>query len=144
MSRTWMTAALVAALAACGGEEGERVELGEQQQATRENARSTWSPELTAQVDSANAAYAAGDFDTAAEVFTAVTEEHPDMGVAWFGLYMAEKARGNTEAADAALAKVNELSPELAPAHDSGGMTMPPGHPSPEEAESMEAPPLGG
>jgi tetratricopeptide (TPR) repeat protein len=110
--------ALVAA-AACGGEEGERVELGEpQQQETRPSARENWSPELTARVDSANAAYAEGDYEAAAAIFTAITEEQPDLGVAWFGLSMAERAMGNEEAAQEALEKAEARNPGLGRMHE--------------------------
>jgi tetratricopeptide (TPR) repeat protein len=113
-----MGAALVG-LAACGGEpEGERVELGGQEAAERPGARASWSPELTAQIDSANAAYADGDYETAAAMFTAITEEEPELGVAWFGLYMAESAMGNEEAAAEAMAKAEQYAPGLGRMHD--------------------------
>lgn len=119
MRRTnWVWAVALVAVAACGGEEGDRVELGNEQQETRAGARESWSPELTALVDSANAAYAAGDYETAREIYTGITDEDPELGVAWFGLSMAERALGNEEAAQAALAEAEARNPGLGQMHD--------------------------
>jgi tetratricopeptide (TPR) repeat protein len=144
---SWVWAVALVAVAACGGEEGDRVELGEQQQEARANARESWSPELTARVDSANAAYAAGDYETAREIYTAITEEDPELGVAWFGLSMAERALGNEEAAQAALAEAEARNPGLGRMHDAatdpdarvplrmeGHPEMPAGHPTVDTA----------
>lgn len=157
--RSWMVALAAVGLVACGGEEGERVEMGGSQQSeTRPDARETWSPELTAAIDSANALYAADDYEGAAALFTEITEDNPDLGVAWFGLYMAERARGNDEAADEALAKAEEFSPGLGRMHDAatdsmqrvpmemqGHPGMPSGHPPvdsmmPEQGEQSPQP----
>lgn len=141
--RSWIVALAAVGLVACGGEEGERVELGGEEPQAREDARANWSPELTAAIDSANALYAADDYEGAAAMFTEITEDNPELGVAWFGLYMAERAQGNDEAADAALAKAEEYSPGLGRMHDAatdstqrvpsvmeGHPQMPEGHPS--------------
>lgn len=118
MRRTsWIWVAALVGAAACGGEDAERVNLGGERD-DRPDARASWSPELTAQVDSANAAYAAGDYQDAADRFTAVTQEQPELGVAWFGVYMAESAMGNEDAARAALARAESLNPGLARMHD--------------------------
>lgn len=139
----WMWAAALAGLMACGGEEGERVDLGAQRngQQERTDARANWSPELRLLVDSANTAYAAGDYQEAADIFRGITEDQPELGVAWFGLSMAERAMGNDEAADAALAESEARAPGLGRMHEaaadsaqrSPGMQgmpgMPEGHP---------------
>lgn len=136
-------AVALGALVACdGGEEGRRVELGERPQAEQTQAegpqgRESWSPELTAAIDSGNTAYADGRYEDAAAIFSAITEENEELGVAWFGLYMAERAAGNDAAADSAMARVERYAPGLAPVHDSAvesGMgdmlrQMPEGHP---------------
>lgn len=147
-----MCAAALAVLVACGGEEGERVELGESQGRVeqggqgRPDARANWTPELTARVDSANAAYAAGDYERAAAIFTALTEEQPELGVAWFGLSMAERAMGNDEAADAALAKSEARSPGLGRLHEAAvdSASRDPGMPQGHPGIPAGHPPLGG
>jgi tetratricopeptide (TPR) repeat protein len=135
----------LAGMVACGGEEGERVELGAPQQQERADARANWSPELTARIDDANTAYAAGDYQEAADNFRAITEEQPELGVAWFGLSMAERAMGNEEAAAEALARSEELAPGLGRMHEAATDStmrapgMPQGHP-PMGGDSMAAP----
>lgn len=158
-SRHWIVTALVVTLAACGGDEqAERVELGAEPSSEegRASARANWSPEFTARVDSANAAYAEGDYQTAQRIYADLTEERSDLGVVWFGLYMAENALGNDEAAAEALARAEEMNPGLGRMHeaatDSGARVpmimeghppiMPEGHPpmdsgSPEDAAQM-------
>lgn len=154
--RSWCIALAAVGLVACGEEQGERVELGEPaEQTVREDARANWSPELTARIDSANAAYADGDYDTAATMFTGITEENPELGVAWFGLYMAEQARGNTEAAEAALARAEQYAPGLGRMHEAatdttmkvpmimeGHPQVPAGHPPLDSGSQEDAPPL--
>ena len=96
--------------AACGGEDEGAIRFeGEQ----IEQARRGWAPGLVAVVDSGNAAYRAGDYDEAARIFRGGTERFPHQGAPWFGLYMAEHARGNIAAADSALARSEALTPSL-------------------------------
>ncbi len=143
-SLVWTVA--LAGVVACGGEEGERVELGAPQQQERADARANWSPELTARVDDANTAYAAGDYQEAADIFRSITEEQPELGVAWFGLSMAERAMGNEEAAAEALARSEELSPGLGRMHEAATDStarapgMPQGHPTMPMGDSAAMP----
>ena len=142
--RRWVIAGLLAAAACGGGEEpAERPRFsGEEVDA----ARSSWPEGLAAMVDSGNAAYRAGRLDEAADVFQRATTRYPHIGAPWFGLYMAEHARGNLEEADSALAKAEYLTPGLAEMHraasdsaaargmvppsgDSEAPVMPRGHP---------------
>lgn len=148
--KSWIVALAAVGVVACGGEqEGDRVEIGEP---ARESARDSWSPELAAAIDSANALYAADDYDGAVAMFTEITDENPELGVAWFGLYMAEAARGNDEAADAALTKAEEYSPGLGRMHDAatdstkkvpmmmeGHPQVPEGHPSMDSMMELQA-----
>ena len=97
------------ALAACGGEESpEPIRFSGPEV---DQARNSWAPELVALVDSGNAAYRTGHYDEARRLFTRGTTNHPHNGAVWFGLYMAEHALGNVEAADSALAKAENLTP---------------------------------
>ncbi len=143
-----MAVLVVLTLTACTEDEGQRVELGDDTAATE--GRAAWSPELTARVDSANAAYAAEDYETAAEIYGALTEEYADNGTVWFGLYMAENALGNTDAAAAALERAEAINPGLGQMHqdaqteaETGSMPqMPAGHPPMDSADAEDAPPL--
>jgi tetratricopeptide (TPR) repeat protein len=159
-TRKWIAAMAVIGLVACGeADEADRIPLG-QEQAQREGGRAQWPAELVALVDSANLAYSQERYEEAAEIYRGLTEEYEDIGTVWFGLYMAENALGNTEAAQAALERAEEQSPGLGRMHEQAesvgveGMPMPEGHPSvpmmPEghppldSASPEDAPPLGG
>jgi len=128
------------------------VELGEPAQ--EEGGRASWPAELAAQVDSANEEYADGDYQAAADRYATLTEEYADIGTVWFGLYMAESALGNEEAAATALARAEQRAPGLGVMHDAAEtMTgegphppigMPSGHPSLDSVNPEDAPPLEG
>jgi tetratricopeptide (TPR) repeat protein len=120
-------------LAACDGrDDGEQMRLGDD---AMEQARSGWPAALGARIDSGNAAYRAGDYDAAAAVYRRAAEQHPDVAATWFGLNMAEAARGNHEAADSARMRAEALTPGLGGGHPASPMgelpagEVPPGHP---------------
>ncbi len=147
----WMIAVALVAVAGCGEEPGERVELGEQAQPQQQQGgRDSWPAELTAAVDSGNAAYAAGRYEEAAEIYRGLAEEYPDIGTVYFGLYMAENALGNEEAAQAALAEAEARSPGLGRMHEVATDStahppmpqMPEGHPPVQPGDTQQGPPL--
>ena len=151
--RLWMTALAVLAVAACGEQESQRVELGEDQESQAQQGRANWPEELEVQVDSANLEYMNEEYQASADRYRAMTERYPEIGTLWFGLYMAENALGNQDAAQAALVKAEELAPGLGSMHEaaeSGGMgdamrgEMPAGHPPLDSVNPDNAPPLGG
>jgi tetratricopeptide (TPR) repeat protein len=120
---TWavLTAGLVA-LAACG-----RADDGAEWDPDMEQARAGWPEALSAQIDSGNTAYRAGRYDDAARYYRLAAEQNPDVGAAWFGLHMAERARGDSAAAAEALHHAEALTPGL-------GF----GHPGPGDGHDME------
>ena len=143
----WIAAIAVIALAACGGDEGQRVELGDEP-AQAENRRANWPDGVAARVDSANLYYSNGEYEAAAEVYRDLTEEYPDISTVWFGLYMAEHALGNEEAATAALERAESMAPGLGRMHESAessGMgdmlrgEMPAGHPPLDSMHPQDA-----
>jgi tetratricopeptide (TPR) repeat protein len=101
---------------------------------TMEQARAAWPAGLSEVVDSANAAYSEGDYDTALRLYRRGTEIAPDVTATWFGIYMAEHARGNIAAADSAMSRAQSLAPgasliHTAPGDTGPGATLPPDHP---------------
>lgn len=76
-----------------------------------EEARAELDPETVAQLDSGNVAFRARDLDQAARHYRRVTELAPDLAAGWFGVYMTETMRGDTEAADSAFQRAQKLAP---------------------------------
>ena len=147
--RIAITASVV--LAACGGAEEapEEMEFGGDQV---EEARAAWPEGLAERMDSGNVAYREGRYEESAEIFRRATAQNPHIGSPWFGLYMAEHALGNLEAADSALAQAEALTPGLRRMHgeamgdSAGGMPammpggVPEGHPGGMPAGPTTAP----
>lgn len=74
-------------------------------------AASRVRPEVRAQLDSGNAAYRRHDWDAALRSYRNAAELDPEATAAWFGVYMAERARGDTVAAAQALGRARDLAP---------------------------------
>jgi tetratricopeptide (TPR) repeat protein len=97
---------------------------------TMEEARAGWPEGLAQLIDDANAAYSAGNYDEANELYRRAADMSPSITAAWFGIYMAEHARGNIAAADSAMARAQALAPGASLIHTTPGDTsLPPGHP---------------
>lgn len=97
---------------------------------TMEDARAGWPEGLAELIDSANAAYSAGDYDEANRLYREAAAMAPNVTASWFGIYMAEHARGNIAAADSAMARAQDLAPGASLIHVGPDDTLPPGHPS--------------
>lgn len=72
---------------------------------------------IRAALDSGNAAYRAGDYRAALEHFESITAEHPDVGAAWFGVFMAHRGLGNSAAADSAMRRAGVGDPDAMRLH---------------------------
>jgi Flp pilus assembly protein TadD len=121
----------VAVLAGCRQDDGvgdQRTETMTPQ--TIEQARANWPEGLAEVIDSANAAYSAGEYEEASRLYRRGTQLAPDVTATWFGIYMAEHARGNIAAADSAMQQAQSLAPGATLIHVGPGDTLlPPGHP---------------
>jgi hypothetical protein len=96
---------------------------------TMEQARANWPAGLSEVIDSANAAYSAGDYEGAARLYRQGTTIAPDVTATWFGIYMAEHAQGNIAAADSAMARAQALAPGASLIHGGPDDTLPANHP---------------
>jgi tetratricopeptide (TPR) repeat protein len=129
-----MIAALAAA-AALGGCRQDRGPADDQRTdtvtpRTMEEARAGWPEGLGQLIDDANAAYSAGNYEEASALYRRAAELAPDVTAPWFGIYMAEHARGNIAAADSAMTRAQALAPGASLIHTAPGDTaLPPGHP---------------
>jgi tetratricopeptide (TPR) repeat protein len=127
-TRVKAAALAVALLSACGPAQppGDQ-RTGDMTADGIQQARANWSAELSALIDSGNAAYSAQDYESAASLYRRAAALEPDVTAAWFGIYMAEHARGNILAADSAMARAQQLSPEASIIHATPADTGPPG-----------------
>ena len=85
--------------------------------------RENLPPAVVAQLDSGSGAYRADDYEAALRHYREATELDPDVGAAWFGVYMAHLALGNTEEAAEALARAQGAVPGATLIHPSEGDT---------------------
>lgn len=131
----------VALLAAgCGGEEQAARDTERTGDMTRQRigqARSGLPTAVAAKLDSGNAAYRAGDYERALELYRTAADENPDAAAAWFGVYMAYNAMGRDDSARAALERAGGLSESGGAFHgtsptDTGGSM-----PNPHEGGGM-------
>lgn len=74
-------------------------------------ARENLDPALVEALDNGNAAYRAGDYQEALRLYQQAVDMDDDVAAAWFGVYMAQLALGNTAAADSAMTRAQELQP---------------------------------
>lgn len=100
-----------AALAACNRETAQDTAPATGTPEELAQSRAEWPAGVEAQIDSGNAAYSAQQFDAASAHYRRAAELGPKVPAAWFGIYMAEHAKGNTAAADSALERSRQLAP---------------------------------
>jgi Flp pilus assembly protein TadD len=113
MKRTAAVLAAVIVIAACRGDDGLRDDqsTGSIDSAAWRQARDL-PPDVLAALDSGNAAFRAKDFNVAREQYLRAIELAPGESSGWFGLSMVERQLGNIAAADSAMMRVRELTPE--------------------------------
>ena len=86
-------------------------------------AREAMSEEVVAQLDSGSLQFREHDFAAALIHYRRVAEMEPDLAAGWFGVYMAEQALGNLDAAAGALERARGTEPGAALIHPAAGDT---------------------
>ena len=81
-------------------------------------AGTRYSPEVRAALDSGNAAYRRHDWQTALGHYQRAADADEEATAAWFGVYMAHIALGDTTAAQAALERARDLAPGATLMHE--------------------------
>ena len=99
----------IVAFAAC--ERPEDQETGSISAEDVHAAAEQYSPEVRAALDSGNAAYRNHEFETALLHYERAAAADDDATAAWFGVYMAQRALGDTVAAAQALERARDLAP---------------------------------
>ncbi len=115
------------ALSACGGKGGTGSASSAARDTSARASREQVPDSVRQQLDSGNAAYRAKDYETARRHYGAATRMAPNFTAAWFGVYMAATALGDTASADSAKSHLGGMG-QAAGMHNvpHAGM-MPPG-----------------
>jgi tetratricopeptide (TPR) repeat protein len=125
---TALTTSLLLLLAACDRPEDQRTgSIGDRD--VRE-ARAALDPAVVAALDSGNLAYRERDYPRALEHFNAAVRMDGQLAAGWFGIYMAELALGNAEAAEAAMEQARIHAPGATLMHPDPDFPVPPDHPA--------------
>lgn len=101
--------AITLVIAACDPGDDQRTDT-----ITREDVRGAQAaldPAVVAALDSGNAAYRETDYPAALRHYQRATELDDDLAAAWFGVYMAQLALGNLDAAEQAMDRAQTLAP---------------------------------
>jgi tetratricopeptide (TPR) repeat protein len=114
---------LLAAAVSCRSEPDQQTGTMDAQEAVQQK-RESLPVEVVAQLDSGSAAFKAEDHQAALAHYTKATEIAPELAAAWFGVYMAQEALGNTEAARQALEKAQTVEPGATLLRPSGKDTV--------------------
>jgi tetratricopeptide (TPR) repeat protein len=110
MSANRLILVLLLASASCRPEGDQRTDTMDVQQAVQLE-RESLPAEVVAQLDSGSAAFKADSFQAALGHYTRATEMAPDLAAGWFGIYMAQQALGNADAAREALDRAQSAEP---------------------------------
>lgn len=110
LPRSVLTAAAMALLvAAC--QPADDQETGSISREDVRQTRQSLDPAVAAALDSGNAAYRSEDYDRALRHYREAIELDDELAAAWFGIYMANLALGDVEAANEAVERARSLAP---------------------------------
>lgn len=85
-----------------------------------QQARENLDPDVADAIDSGNAAYRDQEYQVALEHYQRAAELDEELAAAWFGIYMAQLALGNAEAANDAMDRAQSLAPDANMIHPEG------------------------
>lgn len=93
-------------------------------------ARAQLDPEVRDALDRGNAAYRDRDYEQALEHYHAAVRMDEALAAGWFGIYMAELALGNADAAEAAMEQARIHAPGASLMHPDADVPVPADHPA--------------
>jgi tetratricopeptide (TPR) repeat protein len=120
-NRGLVTVLALAALVSCRPED-QRTDSIDLEEAMQE--RADLAPAVAAHLDSGSVLFRADDHEAALEHYRMAVEIDPDAAAAWFGVYMAETALGNVEAATEALERAQREVPGATLIHPTDADTV--------------------
>lgn len=116
---------LLAAAASCRPDaEDQRTDTMDVQAAIQQE-RESLPVEVVAQLDSGSMAFRAKDHEAALAHYTRAAEIDSEVAAAWFGVYMAQQALGDLDAAREALARAQSVEPGATLIHPTTTDTIP-------------------
>gem|GEM_PF-1559885 len=128
------------ALTGCRREDDQRTDTIDIE--TMRQAREALDPAALERIDAGNTAYREGRYQEALADYREAARLEPGAAAAWFGVYMAELALGNAEAAENALRRARESAPRASlvePGEGEGPIAGPeapaPAAPAPDTAQ---------
>lgn len=130
MSHRHLVAALTATLLFTGCDRGDDQQTGAIRDRDVLAARADLEPAVVEALDSGNAAYRNRDYRRALEHYNAAVEMNDELAAGWFGVYMAELALGNADAAEAAMEQARIHAPGATLMHPDPGLPVPADHPA--------------
>lgn len=95
--------------AGCGAEPERPPQAPPEAPAAVVQERAVLSEEFLAVLDSGSEAFRADDYQSSLAHYTRATELDPEVAAGWFGVFMAQQALGNAEAAAEALERARKL-----------------------------------
>jgi tetratricopeptide (TPR) repeat protein len=121
-------AASVLLLAACQRADDQRTDTITDRDVRA--ARQQLDPAVAAALDSGNVAYRARDYQRALQHYQEVVARNEELAAGWFGIYMAQLALGNPDAAEAAMAQARIHAPAASLMHPDPDLGVPADHPA--------------
>jgi len=130
MTHRPLVAMVTAALVLTGCDRGEDQRTGTIRDRDVLAARADLDPAVVAALDSGNVAYRNRDYERALEHYNAAIAMHEELAAGWFGVYMAQLALGNVDAAEAAMEQARAYAPGATLMHPDPDMPIPADHPA--------------
>jgi tetratricopeptide (TPR) repeat protein len=125
---TTAVAAALLALMACDRPDDQRTETISDRDVLQ--ARQQLDPAVTAALDAGNAAYRAREYQRALDHYHEAVSRDRDLAAGWFGIYMAQLALGNADAAEAAMEQARTLAPGATLMQPDPDLGVPADHPA--------------
>jgi tetratricopeptide (TPR) repeat protein len=121
-------AAASVALAACDRPDDQRTDTMTDRDVLA--ARQQLDPVVTAALDSGNIAYRERDYQRALDHYHQAVAVDNEAAAGWFGIYMAQLALGNPDAAEAAMEQARRYAPGASLIQPDPDLGVPAGHPA--------------
>lgn len=125
-----LVAGLAATLLLTGCDRGDDQQTGAIRDRDVLAARAALDPAVVEALDSGNVAYRNRDYQRALAHYNAALAMDEELAAGWFGVYMAQLALGNPDAAAAAMEQARRYAPGATLMHPAPDLPVPADHPA--------------